>query len=488
MSTDTWRPFGIADEEYDEASDGRGQKILNITWRRPKQGRKAVRADRGERDQSGTWLRSAVIGLGVLAAAAAAVSFAAQYQLVFDAKGVRWASVLEAGIPDVGAMVFAALGIALALKGKRALRARGGNLACVGLSLVMNLIAAAAGWRGVAIWVMPSAVYAFASDTLIGVIRAHVLASQGRADNEKTALGALGAALLWGLRLTLAAPSTLKGFRRWVVESSPVAPGVTPAAITAANESAAKAIEAAHVTAGQQIAEAAQAQDEAASRAQDAERRAGAAQQAAATAQSELQRAREDFAQLNRALQRAEDERSRLAGMAEELQTAVAGQRAEAAASARAAEAARGEAQRIREDAGRQVVQMREDFIRERAEYRDSLAGMREAAQALDKDRRQISQERDSLQTELAALRAAQRAVKSQARDTGRTPARRSRAESKTARFLALVVERYGELAAMEPAEVGRIAADLAPEVGLNEGSARSALRPRVLAARGGVS
>ena len=354
----------------------------------------------------------------MLAAAAAAVSFAAQYQLVFDAKGIRWASVLEAGIPDVGSMVFAALGIALALKGKLALRARSGNLACVGLSLTMNLIAAAAGWRGVAIWVMPSAVYAFASDTLIGVIRAHVLASQGRDDSEKTALGALGTVLLWVLRLALAAPSTLKGFRRWVVESSPVAPGVAPAAITAANESAAKAIEAAHVTAGQQIAEAAQARDEAVSRAQDAERRAAEAQRAAATVQAELQRAGQDFAQLASALQRAEDERSRLAGTAQELQTALAGQRAEAAASARAAEAARGEAQRIREDAARQVVQMREDFIRERAEYRDSLAGMREATQALDADRRQARQERDRPADRAGGASAARRAVKSRAKDT----------------------------------------------------------------------
>ena len=84
----------------------RDQKILNITWRRPKRPTRET-----ERDQSGTWLRSAVIGLGVLAAAAAAVSFAAQYQLLFAAKGIRWASVLEAGsIPDVGATVFAALG------------------------------------------------------------------------------------------------------------------------------------------------------------------------------------------------------------------------------------------------------------------------------------------------------------------------------------------------------------------------------------------
>ena len=62
------------------------------------------------------------------------------------------------------------------------------------------------------------------------------------------------------------------------------------------------------------------------------------------------------------------------------------------------------------------------------------------------------------------------------------------RAESKTARFLALVAERHGDLAGIDPAKVSRIGTDLAPQVGLNEGSARSALRPRVLAARGGAS
>ena len=484
MNAETWEPFGIPDEAYTDATDGRGQKILNITWRRPNSEREA----RTEHGQPGTWLRSAVVGLGVLAAAAAAVSFAAQYQLVFAAKGIAWASVLEAGIPDAGSMVFACLGIALALKGKRALRARGGNLACVGLSLTMNLLAATAGWRGVAIWVMPSAVYAFASDTLIGVIRAHVLASRGRRDDEKTALASLGAVLLWTLRLMLAAPSTLRGFRRWVVECSPVAPGVTPAAVTAANESAAKAIEAAHVTAGQQVTEAARAQDEAARRAQAAGRQAAAAQQAAASAQAELRRDREDFArdrdQLRSALQRAEDERSRLASTAQELQTALAGHRAEAAASARAAEAARGEVQRVREDAARQVIQMREDFIRERAEYRESLAGMREAMQAADADCRQAARERDEA---LAKLTAAQAAAKPRAITAERKPAA-TRGESKTARFLALVAERYGDLAGIDPAKVSRICSDLAPQVGLNEGSARSALRPRVLAARGGAS
>lgn len=239
MSAESWQAFGIPDEAYEESADGRGQKILSISWRRPRAKRKAARAARPATDPSRSWLRSALVGLGALAAAAAAVSFAAQYHLVFAAKGIPWASALEAGIPDAGSMVFACLGIALALKGKRALRARGGNLACVGLSLAMNLIAAAAGWRGVAIWVMPSAVYAFASDTLIGVIRAHQLARLERADDEKTALAAVGGLILWALRLTLAPKSTLSGFRNWVIEAAPVAPGRTaPAAVTALNVAA----------------------------------------------------------------------------------------------------------------------------------------------------------------------------------------------------------------------------------------------------------
>ena len=71
----------------------------------------------------------------------------------------------------------------------------------------------------------------------------------------------------------------------------------------------------------------------------------------------------------------------------------------------------------------------------------------------------------------------------------GAKAGRQARRESKTSRFLALVAERYGDLAGIDPAKVSRICSDLAPEVGLNEGAARSALRPRVLAAQaGGVS
>ena len=128
------------------------------------------------------------------------VSWDAQYLLIRSVKHSMVIAALEAGIPDVGALIFATLGIALALHGRRALRPRTLNVACVGISLAMNAIASAPGWRDLAIWVMPSAVYALASDTLIGVVRAWVIArarhtGQALADDEPTPMAVLGGAV-----------------------------------------------------------------------------------------------------------------------------------------------------------------------------------------------------------------------------------------------------------------------------------------------------
>src|SRR5580698_10086254 len=117
------------------------------------------------RDHSGLWLRNAAAGLCLLAAAAAAVSFTAQYRMVDATRHLPAIAALEASIPDAAALVFACLGIALALHGRRALRARALNLASVGASVFMNAIAAAPGWRNLAIWAMPPIAYALASDT-----------------------------------------------------------------------------------------------------------------------------------------------------------------------------------------------------------------------------------------------------------------------------------------------------------------------------------
>jgi hypothetical protein len=174
------------------------------------------------------WLHGAAVGLLVLAGAAATVSFTAQYRLVFAARGIPVAAALEAAIPDAAALVFACLGVALALHGRHAIRARLLNAASAGTSVFMNVIAAAPGWRDVAVWVMPPTAYALASDTLIGVVRVRVTAPHrdlATAAEDASMLAVAGGLVLWMLRLCLAPASTLAGFRTWVLEECPVAPG-----------------------------------------------------------------------------------------------------------------------------------------------------------------------------------------------------------------------------------------------------------------------
>ena len=77
---------------------------------------------------------------------------------------------------------------------------------------------------------MPPVAYGLASDTLIGVVRAWVIARHKAlnvrlADEQVTPLAVLGGLALWLLRLALAPGSTLAGFRRWVIEECPAAPG-----------------------------------------------------------------------------------------------------------------------------------------------------------------------------------------------------------------------------------------------------------------------
>jgi hypothetical protein len=113
-------------------------------------------------DRPNFWLPIAAAGLCVLSAAAAIVSYAAQYRLVYAARHLVVAALPEAAIPDVAAL-FACLGVALAVHGRRAIRAR--------------------------------------------------------------MLAALGGLALWLLRLSVAPRSTAAGFRQWVLEECPVAPG-----------------------------------------------------------------------------------------------------------------------------------------------------------------------------------------------------------------------------------------------------------------------
>jgi hypothetical protein len=180
------------------------------------------------KDRSAAWLRTAAAGLCALAAAAAAVSFTAQYRLIYATRHLAVVAGLEAAIPDAAALVFASLGVALALHGRRAIRARTLNLASVGTSVFMNTIAAAPGWRNLAIWAMPPIAYALASDTLIGVVRViarHQHPGTALAGDAATPLAIIGGLVLWLLRLAVAPASTVSGFRAWVLTECPVAPG-----------------------------------------------------------------------------------------------------------------------------------------------------------------------------------------------------------------------------------------------------------------------
>src|SRR6266536_170949 len=198
----------------------------------------AAQAPRPAADRAGRWLRTAMAALGALALAAAAVSYQAQYAMVLAYKGSRIIAAVQAAIPDAGALVFASLGIALALQGKRAIRPRVLNVACVAISIAMNALAAAAGWTALAVWVMAPVLYALASDTLVAAIRAWSIARQRElaedlADDDGSPLAIVGGVLLWLLRLALAPPSTVKGFRSWVVDEVRVAPGRTAGQLAA---------------------------------------------------------------------------------------------------------------------------------------------------------------------------------------------------------------------------------------------------------------
>jgi hypothetical protein len=218
--------------------DGRPVQVYNLTYL-PKWLGGRVAGEEGpvrpRRDVGGALaLAVALIGLVLLAAAMGYVSYKAQRGYIAAHKaGQDRAVTLEALGLDAGAVIFAALAFAAALRGRTALRARVGNLACVAGSVAMNAMSADFGSVGsVAVWVLPAVLYAGASDTLVVEIQARVLDRRGHADAQASLAGmvaklarGVGGTLLWLLRLLLAARSTMGGFRAWVIETAPVAPG-----------------------------------------------------------------------------------------------------------------------------------------------------------------------------------------------------------------------------------------------------------------------
>lgn len=434
--TRAWEPFGVTEADFAAARERDGIKVVNV-------------APHGS-GRAGWWLLGAAVALAVLAAAAAVVSWDAQFSMVAAVKtgAGKVVAALEAGIPDAGAVVFAALGVALALYGKRALRPRALNAACIGISLTMNALASAPGWRDLAIWVMPSAVYALASDTLIGVIRAWVLArarnhGETLADDGPTPLALVGGLALWLLRFTLAPRSTLTGFRAWVVSDCPVAPGVRPghpAELSAVRQDAADRIA---LTAAQRE----EAVEQAAAGARQAGAEAARARAAEATAQEELDRVRADAAR-----QREE----------------------------------------IRDWAGQQVDGLRTEFGQvcdQTARLaRQAREGAAARVAALDEARAELRIRADQAQAEAATLRAERDRlaahhhgvpVSGAARPALRKPRNRTGGPTKRDQMIALAAERH-DLAALPLERVSGVANDLAAEIGYSPGTARRELLAHV--------
>ncbi len=175
-------------------------------------------------------LTAAAFLLLLLAAAQGYVSFRAQYAFIDHTKRSQVPSMLEALGLDTGAVIFALLALSLARRGRPGTIERALNVACALGSMTMNLLAAnLTSPRSVTVWVMPSVLYAFASDRLIAVVRRWMQPPGTPAGQEGSAWRAVGAMALWLLRLIFDPLGTLAGLRRWVLAITPSAPGTRPA-------------------------------------------------------------------------------------------------------------------------------------------------------------------------------------------------------------------------------------------------------------------
>lgn len=183
-------------------------------------------------------LTAAAFLLLLLAAAQGYVSFRAQYTFIDHAKRAHIPSIMEALGLDTGAVIFALLALSLARRGQSGTVERFLNVACALGSMTMNLLAAdLTSPRSVTVWVMPSVLYAFASDRVIAVVKRWVRAGDpdSRFVREGSPWRSLGRLALWLVRLIFDPFGTLAGFRRWVLVAAPIPPG-PPAASLAASQ------------------------------------------------------------------------------------------------------------------------------------------------------------------------------------------------------------------------------------------------------------
>ena len=167
--------------------------------------------------------------LATLAAGVLAVSFAGQFAYIYAARRQVIAANIEAGMFDVGMIIFSLLALGLAVAGKPSRIVRACVIVCAAGSAVMNYAAAdTASPRSVAAYVAPPLFLAVVVDRVVAVVRRHRLGADKGSPWKP--LGALladvtrlaGLILLYSLRLVLEWKVTWRGLRRMVLNAAPL--------------------------------------------------------------------------------------------------------------------------------------------------------------------------------------------------------------------------------------------------------------------------
>ena len=220
--------------------DGEPRRYTFVSWNPFRHTPPQEKEDQPQRD--GGYVLTLTIAFILLVAVAAAtmyVSFEAQVRYTEAVKGdspeMQLANHLAAISWDMAALTFALLGLATAMRGQSALRARLGNLACVAASVFMNAAPASLERpETLLVWMGPPLLYAAVSDTIILEIQNRAMAKRGLSIKHASLWSVLGLILgrvlgiiAWFVRVVFAPVETVKKFRTWYLDEVPYAPGRT---------------------------------------------------------------------------------------------------------------------------------------------------------------------------------------------------------------------------------------------------------------------
>jgi hypothetical protein len=200
---------------------GRQNRRESIIVTRPSHFRGLRWLRRGQRDgKPGAGMIAVATGLlFLLGAGLLAVSLAAQYSYLYRQRHQSATSLVEALALDVGMLIFSLLALGLARSGKPAKVERILIMVCAAGSAGMNFAAANdASPRSILAYTMPPVFLAIVADRVISVVRRHFLGDQ----DAHSAWSAASRVVLYGLRLAVAAPSTMKGARRVLLNATPL--------------------------------------------------------------------------------------------------------------------------------------------------------------------------------------------------------------------------------------------------------------------------